>query len=168
MKEEDRETLRILSLFLHYPEETPAGPTVTGLTAGPWKQVLEDFKKYQEARALLRLQEEYTLTFDLNPSICLNLACHHPEPQGRGRLLMWLREEYEEGGYEVLPGQLPDYLPLVLEFLSVCDDSARRRICGEYSGVVGLLASRLEQGSSPYAGLMGLARDFFARNYFPE
>ena len=164
MNEADRQILRLLSLFLHYPEGAVSDPGLSALPAIPEKRVLEAFWAYRQATPLLRLQEEYTRTFDLNPSTCLNLTFHHREANCRGKLLVWLREEFEDAGYETLPGELPDYLPLVLEFFTICPDPHRRRICREYSAPVALLASRLKDAGSPYAGLMELVKDSFCAN----
>ncbi len=164
MSDEDRVILRALSLLLNYPQETNSGPELSILPAGPAKETLEGFCRYRLEKPILRLQEEYTGTFDLNPSTSLNLTFHHPEAQSRGKLLLGLKELYEDAGYENLPGELPDYLPLMLEFLSVCPDPYRRRICGEYSAAVALLASRLKEAASPFAELMELVKDAFCAN----
>ncbi len=164
MNEEYREVLRALSLFLTYPQEMIPDPGLSILPDSPGKQVLADFWHYRQSEPSLRLQEEYTRTFDLNPSTCLNLTFHCPESQSRGNLLLRLRELYEDAGYENLPGELPDYLPLMLEFLAVCPDPHRRWICREYSPAVALLASRLKEAASPFGELMELVKDSFCAN----
>ncbi|HSR13339.1 MAG TPA: nitrate reductase molybdenum cofactor assembly chaperone [Thermodesulfobacteriota bacterium] len=155
--------LKGLSFLLQYPQEDdflifdPAE-----LPRGVIDAALSSFLSYRKERPLLRIQEEYTRTFDLRPATSLNLTFHHPKAECRGTLLIDLQNIYADAGYENLPGELPDYLPLILEFLSVCPEEHSLRIAREYAPAVNLLASRLEEAGSPYAGLVGAAGRLFA------
>ena len=164
MNEEYREVLRALSLFLTYPQEMIPDPGLSILPDSPGKQVLADFWHYRQGEPSLRLQEEYTRTFDLNPSTCLNLTFHCPESQSRGNLLLRLRELYEDAGYENLPGELPDYLPLMLEFLAVCPDPTAAGFAGNIPRpwLCWPLVSKRRQALS--RELMELVKDSFCAN----
>ncbi len=69
---------------------------------------------------LLSLQEEYVDLFDRGRSTCLNLFEHvHGESRDRGQAMVDLRDMYHRAGLEIAAGQLPDYLPAMLEYLSM-------------------------------------------------
>lgn len=120
------------------------------------------FVDYIRRTPLLRVQEEYTRTFDLDPSSCLNLS-HHKwgDDRERGSALAALSRLYQVAGFEMTTGELPDYLPLVLEFLAVCPEGAGRAIRDEYREELHGLAERLKKCGSSYAALLGLAADLF-------
>ncbi len=157
---EDRQLLllKILSFFLQYPQEDdflifdPAE-----LPQAVMSDTLKTFWAYRKERPLLEIQEEYTRTFDLNPATSLNLSCHLPNADSRGKLLLELQQIFQDAGYKNLPGELPDYLPLILEFMSVCPEQHSRLISQEYAPVVKLLALRLNQAGSSYAGIVDSA-----------
>ncbi len=152
--------LRMISLLLHYPE---GDEPIDFLPPSSRRDTMEAFLAYQKGRPLLQLQEEYTRTFDLDPSTSLNLSFHHPAGESsRGILLLDLKRLYDQAGYENISGELPDYLPLVLEFMTVCREEQCRWICREYGPIVAALASRLEQAGSPYAGILSVAGQVFS------
>ncbi len=165
MDEETRVILKILSLFLQYPKEGTASSHVAldGISESEEKQALENFCRDCGRTTLLQLQEEYTRIFDLDPSMSLNLTHHHPQVHSRGKLLIQLQQHYREAGWENLPGELPDYLPLILEFMSVCPAAHRQWIAGEYGEILDSLASRVERARSPYAPLVTAASRLFSQ-----
>jgi nitrate reductase delta subunit len=118
------------------------------------RQVVLDFLEYVGKTSFIALQEEYTRTFDLNPSLCLNLTFHKwGDDKKRSSALVEFKKMYRDAGFDVHCAELPDYLPLVLEFLSVCRESACLPIYDQYGEQVTLIASRLREMQSPYAGL---------------
>ena len=118
------------------------------------RQVLLDFLGYLGKTSPIALQEEYTRTFDLNPSLCLNLTFHKwGDGKKRSSALVEFKKMYRDAGFEVLGPELPDYLPIMLEFLSVCPENASLPIYDQYGDQVTLIASRLRDMQSPYAGL---------------
>jgi nitrate reductase delta subunit len=70
------------------------------------------------SRPLIELQENYVATFDRSPSHSLHLFEHvHGESRDRGQAMVDLMDEYRRDGFEPLETELPDYVPLFLEFL---------------------------------------------------
>lgn len=158
---EARSVFKVLSLLLDYPGERlieareELDDIINGLSHSIVKAKCAYFLAYLDATPLLRLQEEYTRLFDFNPSTCLNLTFHEcGETKGRGFALVNLSQLYKDAGYELATGELPDYLPLILEFLSVCSRETCSKILVQYENHILGLASRLLEQKSAYAGLL--------------
>ena len=112
---------------------------------------------------LIRLQENYTAIFDVNPAACLNLTYHRwGDGEDRGKALADIQEVYYRSGYGRAMGELPDYLPMVLEFLSACEEIAPRSVFADYAEAVGAIAGVLRKAGSPYAGLIEILMPDFA------
>lgn len=161
---------KLISLLLQYPDEglvnglSEMEAVVSELAREGTRKACSDFLEYLRRTPLLHIQEEYTQTFDLEPSMCLNLS-HHKwgDDRERGNALAALSGLYQVAGFEMSTGELPDYLPLVLEFMSVCPEGACRAIMEDYREEVNGLAEKLNKQGSSYSGLLGLAADLFDR-----
>ena len=168
-EEEGRVLFKIASHLLQYPDD--------GFRSSPeeWEGLLRDspasaaadkfraFLKYLGETPLLRRQEEYTRTFDFNPSTCLNLTYHRwGEGKERGGALLSLKEIYLGAGYELTGGELPDFLPLILEFLATVRGEEAGRVLKDYGSSVAILAARLREQGSPYAGLLEGIQELFS------
>lgn len=158
---EARSVFKVLSLLLDYPGERlieareELDDIINGLSHSIVKAKCAYFLAYLDATPLLRLQEEYTRLFDFNPATCLNLTFHKcGESKGRGFALANLSRLYKDTGYELASRELPDYLPLVLEFLSVCSGVTCAKILTQYDSHISGLAFRLLEQESGYAGLV--------------
>ncbi len=153
-------TLKILGLLLAYPSKTQVAALSEFqeiLTKEAWLpkeslQALEDLMNWMKGEDLLDLQEEYVALFDRTPSLCLHLFEHvHGDSRDRGQALSDLFEIYKEAGLEINTEEMPDYLPLFLEYLCVIDAEEARKNLGETIDVLGVLAGRLSNRNSPYA-----------------
>jgi nitrate reductase delta subunit len=103
----------------------------------------------------LGFQELYVQTFDMTPEHDLHLTHHlFGDDQGRGPALIDLAEHYKASGFEVKPGELPDYLPLMLEYVATLDEMQSRVFLGDAGKVLRALAANLEKAGSPYAKLV--------------
>jgi nitrate reductase delta subunit len=168
MREEERTLLKLISLLLQYPEAgwldslVSLEGAVSEIADPGAKARCGDFLKHLKSTPLLRLQESYSATFDLNPSTSLDLGYHRwGDGKERGGALARLASLYFEAGYEMAGGVLPDHLPLLLEFLSLCPEEMAVEIINEYGSQVATLASRLEEDGSPYAGLLRIILQSF-------
>ncbi len=168
MTEEDRTICKVLSLLLQYPEAESLEfledlhVAAQAITDSARRQPVTDFLAHLRGSPLIRLQEDYTATFDLSPPTSLNLTYHRwGEGKERGSALAHLVDLYAQAGYEIANGEIPDYLPLVLEFLSICPAESARNIMAEYRVPVSTLASRLSESGSPYAGIVQHAAHLF-------
>jgi nitrate reductase delta subunit len=97
------------------------------------------------------LEGRYHQLFDRSRSLSLNLFEHvHGESRDRGQAMVELVGLYETHGYLLDARELPDYLPLFLEFLSSRPVDEARALLGEAGHVVAALAERLKKRRSPY------------------
>jgi nitrate reductase molybdenum cofactor assembly chaperone NarJ/NarW len=159
---EDRRLLfKLFSLLLQYPDEELKGSVrglqdgLTCFSDGPSVAGCLGFLAYLERTPLVILQEEYVRTFDLRPATCLNLSFHERgDGKIRGAALAYLSRLYKREGYEPSPVELPDFLPLVLEFLSVCSTETVSLVLARYAGLIRGLARRLTEQASPYGSLL--------------
>ncbi len=104
---------------------------------------------------MLRLQENYVNTFDMVPEHDLHLTHHlFGDDRGRGPALVDLSEHYKAAGLDVAAKEIPDFLPLILEYVSTLDDMGARVFLGDAAKVLTVLAANLEKAESPYAKLM--------------
>ncbi|WP_018151851.1 nitrate reductase molybdenum cofactor assembly chaperone [Leeia oryzae] len=146
---------RVLSSLLCYPEGDllDAIPEVAGALATYPKaqQALVPLLNYLESDSLLTLQENYVATFDRNPRHSLHLFEHiHGESRDRGQAMVDLLEEYRQHGFAATSDELPDYVPLFLEFLAQVDEETSSRLLGEAIHVLAMIGNKLEQNGSPY------------------
>ncbi len=105
------------------------------------------------------LQERYVLLFDRSRTLSLNLFEHvHGESRERGPAMVDLLETYRAGGYELASSELPDHLPVLLEYLSTLPAAEARTLLGDAGHIIAALALRLARRESPYAAVLaGLA-----------
>ena len=100
-------------------------------------------------------QEEYVRTFDLTPEHSLHLTHHiFGEEKTRGPALIDLSEYYKAYGIEHDAHELPDYLPLMLEFVSLLQADEACIFLADVAKVLTALANNLEKAKSPYAPLL--------------
>ncbi len=162
---------RVLSACLSYPEpETQAvlAEAVAEIGDESVRRRLSGFVRELAAEPLLVRQERYTETFDLSPSCCLNLTAHGVSPgEERGLALCGLLALYRRCGWEPAGGELPDFLPLLLEFLSLVPEAAADREIASLGGAVAELQAALCQRGSPYAVPLEILCAVFPRSPVP-
>lgn len=158
-----RHTLLILSHLLRYPTEglQQAAPELLAtleldgvLESGQIGQ-LEPLIAAIVDEELLDLQERYVGLFDRGRAISLHLFEHvHGESRDRGQAMVELRSRYMAQGLEITANELPDYLPMFLEYLSclplpqVLEELARPGL------IIEALAERLAERDALYAAPM--------------
>lgn len=104
---------------------------------------------------IYELQERYFDLFDRSRGLSLHLFEHvHGESRDRGQAMADLVALYASHGLDVTVGELPDFLPLFLEFLSLVPDDEARELLAEPSGILRALAERLAQRHAGYASVM--------------
>ena len=161
-------TLRVLSALLRYPDDAvhQAAPVFSALLA-------EDGLLIPDQRAalaplierlaqddLLDSQEAYVVLFDRGRTLSLHLFEHvHGESRDRGQAMVDLRDRYEAQGLEIQAKELPDYLPLFLEYLSVLPPAQAAEELAQPGVILSALAQRLEEKDTPYAAPMRILAD---------
>lgn len=97
------------------------------------------------------LEGRYHQLFDRSRLLCLNLYEHvHGESRDRGQAMVELLGLYDAHGFELASPELPDFLPLFLEFLSTLPVDEALPYLAEASHVLTALAERLKKRHSPY------------------
>jgi nitrate reductase delta subunit len=156
---------KILSIFLEYPgkELVDHWQEIRGIIADQADLSSEDkiklsgFVDWASSRSLTKLQAEYVNTFDLVADHSLYLTYHlfDEQDRDRGPALIQLSELYKSTGFEIGDGELPDYLPLILEYVATMDDlQSARSFLQQTVQATDIIASRLEEINSPYAPLL--------------
>lgn len=103
---------------------------------------------------LIEVQTHYVETFDRRPAHALYVFEHlHGESRSRGAAMVTLLERYRLHGLELDCDELPDHLPVFLEFLSLLSRREARRELRAAAAVIRLLAERLGAAGTPYARL---------------
>lgn len=158
---------RLLSALLCYPEQEllDALTEVEGaLAAYPEaEETLQPLIGHLASQDLISLQEAYVATFDRNRAHSLHLFEHvHGESRDRGQAMVDLLETYRQYGFEPVVSELPDHVPLFLEFLGVIDAAVAQDLLDDAIHVLAAIGSRLARNESLYASvfvvLRGLSR----------
>jgi nitrate reductase molybdenum cofactor assembly chaperone NarJ/NarW len=149
---------QVLSALLLYPEQAlidSLGAFEAALEKTPELHApLRPLLSYLTAGELITLQENYVATFDRNPSHSLHLFEHiHGESRDRGQAMVDLMQEYKKHGLEMCGNDLPDYVPLFLEFLSQLDKDESERLLSDAIHVMAHVGRKLAANSSPYAAV---------------
>ncbi len=112
---------------------------------------LEDLFRTLRTESLLELEQAYVAIFDRNPSNSLYLFEHvHGESRERGSAMINLLEEYRKHGLDMNGDELPDYVPLFLEYLSLLPDKDAMAMLGEAVAVLASIGHKLNGSNSPY------------------
>lgn len=157
--------LRALSALLQYPSQQLVGAldeiaVVVDREAGAPRSGGSDLGALLARLRdgdLVDLQEEYVFLFDRTRSLSLHVFEHvHGESRDRGQALVDLKSVYETHGFESDTRELPDYLPMFLEFLSLLPEKEARALLAEPAHVFAALAERLARRNSPYESVFRL------------
>jgi nitrate reductase molybdenum cofactor assembly chaperone NarJ/NarW len=156
-------TYRALSALLTYPsaELKEAVPTIRavlraeGLVPSAHADALDLLLDELATADLFDLQERYVLLFDRSRTLSLNLFEHiHGESRDRGGAMVDLLGTYREGGFDLVGPELPDHLPVLLEFLSTQEPAQARAILADAGHIIAALAERLKRRETPYSAVL--------------
>lgn len=152
-------TFKVLSALLTYPSydliaaapEFPAVLDEENVVPAAQRPALDALIEEMAAGDLYDLQERYGLLFDRSRSLALHLFEHvHGESRDRGQAMVDLKKLYEDAGFEIAANELPDFVPLFLEFLSTQPLAAARDLLAQPAHILGALAERLGRRTSTY------------------
>jgi len=157
---------RILAALLSYPgpELSAAFPDIRrALTQAPdldfvEREAIFGVMDWAGSMTVLEWEALYVQTFDLNPDFDLHLTAHlcAEDDRNRGPAMIRLTEHYEAAGLVLVSTELPDYLPLVLEYAATLEDEAAREFLQSAGEAIDLLDERLTKAAHPYAPLVRL------------
>ena len=158
----------ILARLLDYPDAELMEnlPEIISLLKGnpdvsaQERNALTQLVSWMQLHDLTGLQENYVRTFDMTPEHDLHLTHHlFGDDRGRGPALIDLSEHYKGAGLEIEDGEIPDFLPLILEYVSILDEMQARVFLGDAAKVLKILADNLEKAGSPYAKLLRIVEN---------
>ena len=157
-------TLRTLSALLSYPDAAWRGYLSQMGEVLHRERVLSPLR-LAELDALiaalggadqLEVEADYVGLFDRGRATSLHLFEHvHGDSRDRGPAMIDLAQTYEKAGLYLADGELPDYLPAVLEFVSTQPPREAQAFLLEMAHIINAIFSALQQHGSPYASVLG-------------
>jgi nitrate reductase delta subunit len=142
---------RLLSLALDYP----TAELDAALAAEPPDTAVEPFLAWSRETPVPVRQRRYVETFDLDRRSTLHLTYYlHGDTRKRGLALLRLKRLYAAGGLPLDTAELPDYLPVLLEFAALAPGGYGATLLGEHRLALELLRLRLGELESPWACLL--------------
>ncbi len=155
-------TLKCISALLSYPSEDlqaaigDIGSALRseGLLDQTAQNNLEPLLEWLGSADLYEQQESFVHLFDRSRTLSLNLFEHvHGESRDRGGAMVDLVETYRDGGFEPATSELPDHLPVLLEFLATRPLREAKETLADAAHIFEVLQTRLERRKSKYAAV---------------
>jgi nitrate reductase molybdenum cofactor assembly chaperone NarJ/NarW len=155
-------TLRALAALLGYPSsdlqsnigEVRKAIIREGLLSVADFSRIEPLLRRFEREDLLDLQAGYSELFDRSRSLSLHLFEHvHGDSRERGQAMIDLGQQYVESGFFLDGGELPDFVPVFLEYASCLPPEEAREMLGQPAHVFAALAERLDKRGTDYADI---------------
>ncbi len=152
-------TFKLLGLLLSYPSEglqqhmadVKTAIADEGMVPAKIQKPLFEFMDDLARRNLMRVQEEYVALFDRGRAHSLYLFEHiHGESRDRGQAMVDLADHYKEHGYTLSANELPDYLPLFLEFLAQVPPTDAQELLGETIHIIAGVGAKLKAKKCGY------------------
>ncbi|MEI6660729.1 MAG: nitrate reductase molybdenum cofactor assembly chaperone [Comamonadaceae bacterium] len=105
---------------------------------------------------VLDIEAQYVELFDRGRATSLHLFEHvHGDSRDRGPAMIDLAQTYEKAGLFLTPDEMPDYLPVVLQFVSTQPPLEARAFLAEMAHIFNAIFSALQQRNTPYASVLG-------------
>jgi len=143
--------LKIIALLIEYPDEAlwESRDEALSLIAQDAPPLLS-FAQQHLGAALLDKQTQWCEVFERGRATSLLLFEHvHAESRDRGQAMVDLMSQYEKAGLQLDCRELPDYLPLYLEYLSLIPDDEAREGLQNVAPILALIGGRLKQRDVP-------------------
>lgn len=148
------------SLLLDYPGEhlgdrmaqvrAEVGSLPTSVAAP-----IEEFCDRAESMGLRASQEHYVRTFDQQRRCALYLSYFtQGDTRGRGQAILGFREVMERAGFELVGNELPDYLPICLEFAALDDSGVGEELIAAHREGLEVVRAALDDAGSHYVKLL--------------
>ncbi len=149
------------SVLLSYPDDTfeddlaTVARVVATLPRGSARTRLGEVAEWLGRLSPTEAATTYVDTFDLRRGVCLYLTYYrHGDTRERGMALVALIDSYRTAGFGIVPGELPDFLPALLELAAVRPAGAA--LLGEHRMALDALRHALERDGSPYEGVVAV------------
>ncbi|MFI1533183.1 nitrate reductase molybdenum cofactor assembly chaperone [Streptomyces anandii] len=155
---------RISSVLLRYPDETmlacldDVGAALDAVAVPADRTRLATVCDHLRGLSPDEAAQRYVDTFDHTRRRSLHMTYYrHGDTRARGMALLALKHAYRQAGHEPPEGELPDFLPLMLEFAALAPEPGHRVLLRCRAGLE-LLGPALHEHSSPYAGVLDTLR----------
>ena len=158
-----RLTLRVLAHLLRYPDaelrahldELADALQLEAAVSGHRLAELLALTRRLGTLPVFQVESEYVELFDRGRSTALHLFEHvHGDSRDRGPAMIDLIQTYEQAGLYLGPDELPDHLPVLLEFASTQPPQQAREFLAETAHIVRRIFSALLKRESPYASVL--------------
>jgi nitrate reductase delta subunit len=159
-----QKTLRVLSALLGYPDARMRGHLremrevlqAEGALGSARRAEVDALIESLAAADPMDAESDYVELFDRGRGTSLHLFEHvHGDSRERGPAMIDLGETYAKAGLLLAEGELPDFLPAVLEFVSTQPPREARAFLGETAHILNAIFGALQQRRSAYAGAFG-------------
>lgn len=125
------------------------------LPKGIQRRSIGEFLEYLDTTPGDEQRAHYVATFDFNKRTSLYLSFHGlGDRRERGMAMLNLKQRYRAVGFELLNGELPDYLPVMLEFCALAETELASELLEEFRESIELVRAALRSESSPYVFLL--------------
>lgn len=157
-------TLRVLALVLGYPNDELRAHLPDLQSAlrqehalpAPRLAELDALFATLGRKSALEVEADYVELFDRGRATSLHLFEHvHGDSRDRGPAMIDLTKTYEQAGLFLGEGELPDFVPVVLEFASTLEPRQAREFLGEMAHIFNAIFAALQKRESPYAAVLG-------------
>lgn len=155
-------TYKIFSILLSYPTEELKKSVddmidilkYDGLLSNQDIKCITHLISFIKNNDLLYLQEYYVSIFDRKKDFSLYIFEHiHGDSRERGMAMVDLKDFYKKSDLSVLTNELPDYLPLFLEYMSLISENEAKSLIGEIVNIIAILSRKLNIINSDYSYL---------------
>jgi nitrate reductase delta subunit len=172
MKQDLKIQFKALSVLLHYPGEdyfrqiSEVESILSDMPPDEFKNSISEFITHIRTQSLIHLQETYTAAFDISTDTSMNLTYHiWGDNEKRAGLLTRIQQVYQDFDYERITGELPDYLPLMLEFLCLCPEEKAEKVIWECFQNFDTYITRLRPIAPLYSSLLQPLADLAVKHF---
>jgi len=153
--------LRLLSLLLDYPDEQllagqdEIAEALAGLQPSPRRDALAKFVTWLYETDRFTIETEYVASFDFSKRTTLYLSFYtYGDRRQRGMAMLALKERFAAAGLPFIDGNLPDYLPALLEFAALAPPEDGEELLRQLRAGIEIVRAGLHRAGSPYALLL--------------
>ncbi|MEV6214087.1 nitrate reductase molybdenum cofactor assembly chaperone [Nocardia sp. NPDC051833] len=161
MPEHDRRVVwRLAALLLDYPGESTLAlldqmSSAAAALPAEMRAHFDAVLTYLRETPSIEVAQSYVETFDMRRRASLHLTFYaYGDTRKRGMALLRFKHAYRQAGVELSDEELPDHLPVLLEFAATVDPIGGERLLGEHVPVLELLRLSLGDNNSPYSGVL--------------
>lgn len=156
-------TYKLISVLLSYPEDEirDSLPEIVPLLRQEAilseREIsgIKEFISFFSSMDMIEWQEHYVQLFDTSRHVSLYLFEHvHGDSKDRGQAMVDLLDLYKANGFNLGVSELPDYLPVFLEFISMLSEEKAAEMLGETTHILSIIHAGLKGSDNPYQHIL--------------